>query len=77
MTQDDSLKANAAAVIIAVLALGAAVVMTNRSDAASAAEDTAKYCAMTTMYKYDTLRGVPPSQRRGWPEYKGAAVCTR
>ena len=77
MAQDDSFKVNAAAVIITVLVLGAAVVMTNRSDAASAAEDTAKYCAMTTVYKYDTLRGVPPSQRRGWPEYKGAAVCTR
>lgn len=75
MTQDDSFKTNAAATIIAVLVLGAAVVVTNRSDAARTAEDTAKYCAMTTVYKYDTLRGVPPSQRRGWPEYKGAVVC--
>ena len=43
MTQDDSFKVNAAAVIITVLVLGAAVVMTNRSDAAREAIDAAIY----------------------------------
>ena len=69
-----SITTTAAGILLAIGGLAATIYAAQRDEAARQYEE-ANYCAMTTVYKYDTQRGVPKGERRGWPEYKGAANC--
>lgn len=70
----DSIVTTAAGIVLAIGGLAATIHTAQRDDAARQYEE-ANYCAMTTVYKHDTQRGIPKGERRGWPEYKGAANC--
>lgn len=58
--------------ILVIIALAAGAMMLGDHHEAS---QRAIYCEMISIWDADAARGLPPSERDGWPPYRGREVC--
>ena len=62
-------------VLLAAIAIIAAIGFAGRADLADQVAQDANYCAMRQIWERDADRGVPASERSGWPDLDNGVEC--